>query len=329
MLQRSLQRLSPSATGRFLIRPFVPASRDAQTPSNVTRPMGFAGLGPLWRLGRSQPARKTASLGRVGSLEVRLARTLGEVRRAQALRFQVFYEEKSAFPDARTLATRRDFDAFDAYCDHVIVVDHDVTEPSLISRRRRPRIVGTYRVLRQSVAEKQGGFYAAQEYDIEPLLARHQHLSFVEMGRSCVLKPYRSKRTMELLWQGVWSYVLMHKADVMLGCASLEGTNPEALKVPLSYMHHQCRAPADWQVSALPERYASMNLMPAEEINPRAVFGSLPPLIKGYLRLGAYVGDGAVVDYQFNTTDVMILLPVARINRRYINYYGADASRHR
>lgn len=325
MLPHAAKRLSPKG----LVRHFVPQGRGAAARSAQFQGRGPGFRLPLWRLGPSAAARKTTSLGRVGNLEVRLARTLGEVRRAQALRFQVFYEEKHAFPDARTLATRRDFDRFDYYCDHVIVVDHDVMEPSWISRRRRPRVVGTYRVLRQSVADRCGGFYATQEFDIDPLLKTHQQLNFLEMGRSCVLKPYRSKRTLELLWQGVWSYVLMHKADVMLGCASLEGTDPQALKIPLSYMHHHCRAPEGWQVSALPERYTAMDLMPAHDINPRAVFSALPPLIKGYLRLGAYVGDGAVIDDQFNTTDVMIILPVAQINRRYIKYYGADASRHR
>lgn len=319
MINRPNQRLSPAS----LVRHFVPEARDNRVSSGLLPGMRL----PLWRLAHLQAARKTASLGRVGSLEVRLARTLGEVRRAQALRFQVFYEERTAIPDARTLATRRDFDRYDPFCDHVIVVDHEVKEPSRISRRRRPKIVGTYRLLRQSNAEKFGGFYSKDEFHIGPLLETHANLNFVELGRSCVLKPYRTKRTLELLWQGVWSYVLRHKADVMFGCASLEGTNTEALKVPLSYMHHHCQAPEDWRVKALDHRYTNMNLMPPDEIKPRAVFSALPPLIKGYLRLGAYIGDGAVIDHQFNTTDVLIVLPVSKISDRYIKYYGADASR--
>src|SRR5690606_22878058 len=122
--------------------------------------------------------------------------------------------------------------------------------------------------------------------------------------------------------------VLAHGIDVMIGCASLEGTDPDRLALPLSFLHHFARAPEAWRVSALPERYVEMNRMAREAIDPRAALHALPPLIKGYLRLGAFIGVGAVVDHQFGTTDVMIILPVSALNPRYVSYYGADASRH-
>ncbi|GLS76329.1 hypothetical protein GCM10007904_16640 [Oharaeibacter diazotrophicus] len=267
------------------------------------------------------------TLGRIGPLEVRLARSQGEIRAAQALRYAVFYEEMAAIADPATLASRRDRDAFDAVCDHLLVLDHD----DVLQRRFRkpmPRIVGTYRLLRQEVAEARQGFYSAGEFDLAPLVARHRDLRFLELGRSCVLKPYRNKRTVELLWHGIWSYVLSHGLDVMIGCASLEGTDPAALALPLSFLHHNAGAAGEWAVSALPERRVDMNLMPREAIDTRAALHALPPLIKGYLRLGARIGDGAVVDRQFGTTDVMIVLPVSAISSRYVSYYGADAGRH-
>ncbi len=262
-------------------------------------------------------------LGRLGSLEVRLAHSPREVKRAQKLRFKVFYEEMSAIADVQTQMTRRDRDAFDAICDHLLVIDHDTRTKS-----GDPAIVGTYRLLRQDVAARHSGFYTASEFDVGPLIGRHSGLKFLELGRSCVLPPYRTKRTVELLWHGIWSYVRSHGLDVMVGCASLEGTDPDRLALPLSFLHHNCRAPEEWQVTALPGRSVAMDRLPPEAIDTKAALHALPPLIKGYLRLGAYIGEGAVIDRQFGTTDVMIVLPVSAINARYVNHYGVDATRY-
>jgi putative hemolysin len=265
-------------------------------------------------------------LGRIGSLEVRLATTAREIRRAQKLRFKVFYEEMSAVPSGAARLSRRDVDAFDAICDHLLVLDHDVKAKPF--RPAKPKVVGTYRLLRQEVADRHRGFYTTGEYDISPLLRSHPGSRFLELGRSCVLKPYRNKRTVELLWHGIWAYVLHHRVDVMIGCASLEGTDPQKLALPLSFLHHYAGAPAEWQARALPHRYAAMDLLPKEAVDPRAALHELPPLIKGYLRLGATFGAGAVVDRQFGTTDVLVILPVSAINPRYIDHFGPTANRH-
>ncbi|MEM7695121.1 MAG: GNAT family N-acyltransferase [Pseudomonadota bacterium] len=270
--------------------------------------------------------KKTPSFGQLGSLEVRLARTAGEVKRAQQVRFQVFYEELAAQPDAYAMATRRDRDAYDDLCDHLLVLDHNVAARPF--RRHKPRIVGTYRLLREEIATHHGGFYSRDEFAIAPLLERHGDKRFLELGRSCVLKPYRDKRTVELLWHGAWSYVLRHKIDVLFGCASLTGTDPDTLAPALAYLYHHHLAPDEWRVRALNDRHVEMNRIAAEDVDARRALRALPPLIKGYLRLGAFVADGAVIDPQFGTTDVMIILPVAGISHRYINYYGANATRH-
>jgi L-ornithine Nalpha-acyltransferase len=273
----------------------------------------------------TDPARKRPSktLGRLGALEVRLARTAAEIRRAQKLRFNVFYREMSAVADTAATLARRDVDLFDAICDHLLVIDHDAP-----ASRKNPAVVGTYRLLRQDIAQRQGGFYSAGEFDVGTLVARHRDLSFLELGRSCVLPPYRNKRTVELLWHGIWTYVLEHRIDVMIGCASLEGTDPDRLALPLSFLHHYARAPEPWRAVALPRRYVELNRMPKPAVSPKAALQLLPPLIKGYLRLGAYVGDGAVIDRQFGTTDVLIILPVSAINSRYVDHFGPGAERH-
>ena len=266
--------------------------------------------------------RPTQSLGRLGSLEVRLAQTAHEVRQAQKLRYRVFYQEGAAIPNPARLLARRDIDAYDALCDHLLVLDHAARDKQVANG---PAVVGTYRLLRQSVAEDHGGFYTAGEFDIGALIARHDHLQFLELGRSCVLAPYRNKRTVELLWHGIWSYVLQSRFDVMIGCASLDGTDPKQLALPLSFLHHYARAPETWRARALPQRYVEMSRMSKETIDPKAALRVLPPLIKGYLRLGAYIGDGAVVDHEFGTTDVLIVMPVSAINERYIEHF--DLSR--
>jgi putative hemolysin len=265
-----------------------------------------------------------AMLGRIGSLEVRLAQQKRDVKRAQKLRYRVFYKDGTAIADAATMLARRDKDAFDKICDHLLVIDH-AAKPSMSGKQP---VVGTYRLLRQDVAENHGGFYTEDEFDISGLVDRHAGMRFLELGRSCVLPPYRNKRTVELLWHGIWSYVRQHRLDVMIGCASFEGTDPDRLALPLSFLHHYAQAPEAWRAAAHSSRRVEMNRMAKEAINPKAALHELPPLIKGYLRLGAYIGDGAVIDHQFGTTDVLIVMPVSAINARYIGHFGVDASRH-
>ncbi len=264
--------------------------------------------------------------GRVGPLEVRMARTRADLLSAQRLRYSVFYEEMSAMPGRIAAMRRLDQDAYDGVCDHLLVVD---TAPAGINPQgwtsgRKPRVVGTYRVLRQDKVPRELGFYTQCEYDIAPLIAhRGPDTNFMELGRSCVLKPYRNKRSVELLWHGLWTYVREHKVDVMIGCASFEGTDPNAHAMALSFLHHHALAPPEWRCSAHAHLYQNMELLPKEQVDMKAALKAMPPLIKGYLRLGAYIGDGAVIDRQFGTTDVLIILPVEKIDPRYFDKFGA------
>ena len=258
---------------------------------------------------------------RSGTLEVRLANNAAEIDAAQFLRYRVFFEEMSARPSADAAASRRDRDSFDAYCDHLLVLaPKNGAGPEAV--------VGTYRLLRRSVATKHGGFYTATEFDIAPLLAQPGEI--LELGRSCVQAAYRNRPTMQLLWRGIASYVFMHNITVMFGCASLPGTDPQALAVPLSYLHHNHLAPPSLRARALPDRFIDMNMLPAAEVDAdvavahfdaRAAIAALPPLIKGYLRLGGLVGEGAVIDHQFNTTDVCIIVVTDRVTDKYFNHY--------
>lgn len=265
-------------------------------------------------------AGRTA-LGRIATLEVRLARDEAEIAAAQEVRYRVFYDELGGGVAHAAPVDRRDADRFDLVCDHLLVIDTALPGPD------HQRIVGTYRLLRQECAVLAGGFYSQDEFDLETLIARHPALRFLELGRSCVLPAYRSRRTIEVLWQGIWAYVNHYGIDVMTGCASFHGTVPAAHAQALSFLAHNCRAASAWEVQAQPGRHVCMDLMPAEAINARAAVSMMPPLIKGYLRMGARFGDGCVVDHDFGTTDVFVILRVAEISHRYINYYGSEAQR--
>lgn len=246
------------------------------------------------------------------SAQVRLAATKEEVIEAQKLRYAVFYDEQGAIPNEEMQEQKRDFDSFDALADHLIVVITD-------EATGKEKIVGTYRLLRQSVAEKCGHFYSSGEYNLTPLL--DSKLSLLELGRSCVEAEFRTKPILNLLWQGIADYIVEHNIDLLFGCASFHGTDISALSEQLSYLHHFHHAPENLSPTALPHRYINMNILPKESINERAAFNALPPLIKGYLRVGAVIGDGAVIDHQFNTTDICIVAQTSLLTDRYRKYY--------
>ncbi|MGA1856605.1 GNAT family N-acyltransferase [Brevundimonas sp. HT1-5] len=249
---------------------------------------------------------------RLGTLEVRLARSAEEIDWAQALRYRVFYEEMAAVPSPAMQARSRDFDDYDGVADHLLVIDH--------ARGNGPdMVVGTYRLIRRPAAEKVGRFYSSDEYDIDRLASYPGEV--LELGRSCVDAGYRSRGSMQLLWQGIAAYVFQHDIALMFGCASLPGTDPDALAEPLSYLYHHHLAPPELRATALPERFVSLNRMPKDQIDPRRALNILPPLIKGYLRLGGFIGDGAVIDHQFNTTDVCIVVKSDLITDKYAKHY--------
>jgi putative hemolysin len=274
---------------------------------NIHEPGPFEGRLAQW------PVLATA-----GALEVRLAETDGEVELAQRLRYHVFYEEMSAVPSPEMREARRDFDKFDEVCDHLLVVDR-----SAVGDDGQPLVVGTYRLTRDVDAQRAGGFYTSGEFDMSRMLAAYEGKRLLELGRSCVLKTYRSRTTtMQLLWKGLMAYVARFSIDLMFGCASFPGTDADALALPLSYMHHFHPIPAGMEVKARPELYVPMNRLPKDAVDPKEGMRALPPLLKGYVRAGACIGDGAVIDRQFGTIDVFIYFPLSNIDARYKSRFG-------
>lgn len=279
-----------------------PNGDSAFSRGRPTRGSGVDGDGP-------------ADLGdlRAGSLEVRLARSAADVHAAQALRYRVFYDEMNARPSPEMAAARRDFDSFDDVADHLLVIDHALGEGS-------ESVVGTYRLIRREAAARHGGFYTADEYDIAKIVAFDGPI--LELGRSCTDARYRNRPTMQLLWKGIAAYVFHHGIELMFGCASLPGNDVEQLAPALSYLHHNHLAPEELRPRALPERFTEMNRLPPDAYDAKRVLAGLPPLIKGYLRLGGFVGDGAVIDPQFNTTDVCVIVKTGQVTESYYRHYA-------
>lgn len=255
---------------------------------------------------------------RLGRLEVRIAQDKKEIIAAQKLRYRVFYQEMGAKPLPAMEKDRVDFDELDKFCDHLIVIDHNSTDEG-------SAIIGTYRMVRREAAKRHGGFYSSSEYNIACLEALPGEI--LEVGRSCVDGAFRNRPTMQLLWRGIADYIAAYGIGILFGCASLPGTDPKALAVPLTYLYYYHLAAPYLRPVALPHRYVDMRLVDPLQIdaerslNQLAPMNHLPPLLKGYLRLGGFVGDGAVVDEQFNTTDVCVIVKTDLIAEKYSRHY--------
>lgn len=253
-------------------------------------------------------------LGRIGSLSVRLARTQQDIEGAQRLRFNVLEE---AFGRRASGARELDIDRFDPFCEHLLVVDDERPGPD------STRIVGTYRLLLQSRANEAGGFYSSTMFALPDLIARHPSRKFLEVGRSCVLPQYRTRKTIDALWLGIWSYIRFHRIDVLTGCASFPGTDPASHVNALSLLAQQAADDPAWHVRALPTRRSPVALRQPGSYTRRAALDEMPPLIKGYLRLGARFGDGCVIDPDMGTVVVLVVLPIERVAERYRRHYLA------
>ncbi|MEO1017603.1 MAG: GNAT family N-acyltransferase [Pseudomonadota bacterium] len=249
------------------------------------------------------------TITRANNLELRSGASDLELDAAQALRYRVFYEELGAQPDETTRLAARDIDEFDVIADHLVVVDLDRGE------QKQPYVVGCYRLLRQSIADAHGGLYTAREFDLANVQPAAGEL--MELGRSCVDAEYRGGTVMQLLWRGIADYLDEYRIGLMLGCASLSGTDVDAAANELSYLFHFHLAPANIRPRALSERYVGIERLPIESVDRKKALKSLPPLLKAYIRMGGMIGDGAVIDHQFNTTDVCLVLPTETVVERY------------
>ena len=267
----------------------------------------------------SDHPRQEGVNGRLGSLRTRLAMNQSEIRRAQQVRYKVFCEELNAKPNMRNRISRRDEDRFDQSCDHLLLFVGEGGEEGTIA--------GTQRFHVGNKNTKLEDYYSSAEFDISQLVERHPEKRFMELGRSCILPEYRNRRSMELMWHGTWQYALQHQADVMFGCASFQTTDPIEIADELGFLAN-ANVGKDWQAGSVRSDRIDLRRFKDREIDPKSTIRKLPPLIRGYLRLGAGFSSVAVPDHEFGTIDVLVVLPLKLINPRYIAHYGSDAARH-
>ncbi|EEB85604.1 GNAT family N-acetyltransferase [Roseobacter sp. GAI101] len=249
------------------------------------------------------------TIGKSADFEVRLARTQDELRAVQRLRYDVFVSELGGGGALVDHEQRLEVDQYDAFVDHLILID-----------RKTAQIVGVYRLLRREMADRAGGFYSENEYDLAPL--KQSGREVLELGRSCLHRDYRGGMAMHHLWTGLASYVATHRIEILFGVASFHGTDVAALAQPLSLLHHAYLAPADLRVRAVQGAYQDMDLIPSGDLDRRRAMVQMPSLIKAYLRLGGCVGEGAFVDHAFNTTDVCLMMDTTQLSDRQAKIYG-------
>jgi putative hemolysin len=255
---------------------------------------------------------------RSGSLEVKISRDPQEIYAAQQLRYQIFFGEMGGVAThPQVIAEQRDFDEFDEVCDHLLVIDH----------RRTPlqgKIVGCYRLLRKSAMPRIGRFYTASEFDVSPLLRIEEET--MELGRSCVHPDYRNRSVIQLLWRGIGEYAALYKVALLFGCASFSGVDATPYREALSYLYYTHLAPPEYRITARAEQYQPMDLLPKEMVTLRGALNAMPPLIKGYLRLNAFVSEGAFRDTVCQSIDVGIILKTTLITGKYLQKYHGNIS---
>ncbi|GFE48316.1 ornithine-acyl-ACP acyltransferase [Roseobacter cerasinus] len=247
------------------------------------------------------------------AFQVRLAETEEDLRAAQRLRYAVFVEELGGSGGLVDHENRLEKDRFDPFFDHMLLWD-----------TARGAVVGAYRVMRDDQAEAAGQFYSADEYDLSVLQGSGRRL--LELGRSCLHPDYRGSSALFHLWTGLADYIRVHEIEILFGVASFHGTDVAALAEPLSLLHHRHLAPADLRVRAQAEAFQPMDLIDTSVLDTKRAMLAVPALIKAYLRLGGFVGEGAYVDRAFNTTDVCLVLDTERMNARQARLYQGGAA---
>ena len=249
----------------------------------------------------------------VNRYEVRLAESADDVAAAQRLRYKVFVEEMGAEVTESEHASRLETDNFDPYFEHLLLIDTFATGDPL------DKVCGVYRLMRGSAARAGIGFYGASEYDLSKLANMDRET--LELGRSCIAKEHRGGFGMHMLWNALGDYVTKHNIGVLFGVASFHSADPAPIAEALSYLHHNHLAPPELRVKAKPEHYVDMNQIPVDQVDKRRALQLTPSLIRAYLRLGGFVGEGAYIDHDFNTVDVCLIMDTQKMTDKYRAFY--------
>ncbi len=249
--------------------------------------------------------------------ELRLAAGDADLRAAQRLRYSVFVDELGGDGPLVDHDARLERDRYDPHFDHLLLLDHRRAEDDCV--------VGVYRLMRSKGAQAAGQFYSEHEYDLSALRGSNRRL--LELGRSCLHAEYRGGTAMMHLWNGLADYIAEHDIEVMFGVASFHGIDPAPLAAPLSLLHHRHLAPEDVRPVARADGYQPMDLIDEADLDRPAATRAIPSLIKAYLRLGGFVGQGAYIDRPFNCIDVCLVMDVARMSEARRALYQKAAAR--
>ena len=250
--------------------------------------------------------------------EVRLAQNEGEIRSAQRLRYQVFYEEMGAIPNPGRAMERRDSDCYDHVSDHLLVIDKKSKDGW-----GDPQIVGAYRLTRRGALAENQKFYTEMEFDLGAL--KRYPGEILELSRSCVHPEYRNRAILDMLWLGLGEYITARQIEVMFGCASFPGIDPDDAADALTFLHTYHLAPEAMRPHALPGQYVRMHRRGSGDIDKRQALRQMPPLIRGYVGAGCVVGDGAVIDTAFNTVDICAMVMTNQLSPSYARRYQRTA----
>ncbi|WP_240608007.1 GNAT family N-acetyltransferase [Pararhodobacter oceanensis] len=256
---------------------------------------------------------------KAASYVVRLADGALDLKAAQRLRYEVFVAELGAKGLSVDHENRLESDALDPYFDHLVLVDPSIDPQSL------SHVIGVYRLLPDTRAAELGRFYSDAEYDLSKLRATGRRL--VELGRSCVHPDHRRGAAMLHLWNGLADYVQAREIEIMFGVASFHGTDARQHALALSWLHAHHLAPPELRVTAWPAHAQPMEMLPTAGIPRSEALATIPPLIRAYLRLGGFVGEGAFIDHDFNTTDVCLIMDTSAMSERAVDFYTRKTPR--
>ena len=240
---------------------------------------------------------------------IKIASSNFEIKKAQSLRYKIFFKEKKIKKKSLKSLLQRDYDFYDKISDHLIIIDDNLGV--------KDNVVGTYRLLRGNCAKLYRGFYTEQEFDISNLKKNFSSKNILELGRSCVHPQYRSGIILKLLWQGISKYIKIYKIKILMGCASFHGTNPSEFQDEFSLLYGNYRLPETYDIKSLQHNEISFS----KNINQSTILNRLPPLIKGYLRAGGMVSESFYIDREFETIDYCVIMLTDKIVSRYQNKF--------
>ena len=240
---------------------------------------------------------------------IKIAESNFEIKKAQSLRYNIFFKEKKIKRNNLKFLLKRDYDFYDKISDHLIIIDNN--------REVKDNVIGTYRLLRGNCAKLYRGFYTEQEFDISNLKKNFSSKDILELGRSCVHPEYRSGIILKLLWKGISKYIKICKIKILMGCASFNGINPGKFKDEFSLLYKSYRLPKSYNVKSIQDNEISFE----KNIKQSTILNRLPPLIKGYLKAGGMVSENFYIDKEFETIDYCVIMFTEKIASRYKNKF--------